>query len=71
MGYIEALTVMVNTMVCAENNDITAQIEDLTDELTADLYQALVYVADRAGNEEKLCEYCDKRDEYRGSKWRG
>lgn len=63
-GYVEALTVMSNTMICFENNWLTAQMGELEDEFMAKIYQALCDVAVTIDDDDLFCKYAEKRDEY-------
>lgn len=63
-GYVEALTVMSNTMICFENNGLTAQIGELEDEFMAKIYQALCDVSVRINDTDLFFRYAEKRDEY-------
>ena len=65
MGYIDCITTMTNTLICMENNEITAQIDALEDDWRADVYQEMVLAADRFHDVELMLKYADKRDEYR------
>ena len=63
-GYVEALTVMSNTMICFENNLLTAQMGELEDEFMAKIYQALCNVAVRIKDDVLFVKYAERRDEY-------
>ena len=63
-GYVEALTVMSNTMICFENNELTAQMSELEDEFMAKIYQALCDVSIRLKDDKLFSKYAERRDEY-------
>lgn len=64
VGYVEALTVMSNTMICVENNWFTAQMSELEDEFMHKIYQALCDVAMKIKDNDLFFKYAEKRDEY-------
>lgn len=63
-GYVNSLNVMVNTLVCKENNEITEHLSDLTDEFMIQIYQALCDVAIKVKCDEAFIRYAQKRDEF-------
>lgn len=65
IGFIDCFITVCNRMICLENNDITAQLDTLTEEWTADIYQVMVNAADRFDERELLFKYAESRDEHR------
>lgn len=65
MGYVDCVTTLTNTMICAENNDVTAQMDALENEWKADIYQEMVMAADHFHDSDLMLKYADKRDEFR------
>ncbi len=63
-GYVNSLTIMSNTMICFENNGLTAQMGELEDEFMAKIYQALCDVSVTLKDDELFLKYAEKRDEY-------
>ena len=63
-GYVESLVIMSNTMICTENNGLTAQMGELEDEFMAKIYQALCDVSVALKDDELFIKYAEKRDEY-------
>lgn len=64
LGLIDAIIIMNSTMICKENNDITAQIHELTDNFKRDMLQAMCNIAIRTGDDEAFMKYAKERDEY-------
>ena len=66
MGYIDCLVTFLNTMICKENNDFTAELDDVLNDWMAKMYQAL---ADKALETDQphdvVLKLLQKRDEYR------
>ena len=63
-GYVDSLTIMSNTMICFENNWFTGQMSELEDEFMSKIYQALCDVAITIDDDDLICKYAEKRDEY-------
>lgn len=63
-GYVESLSIMSNTMICFENNGLTAQMGELEDEFMAKIFQALCDVAVRIKDDDLFIKYAERRDEY-------
>lgn len=65
MGYINSMTTFLNTMICMENNDFTAELDDVLNSWMANMYQAL---ADKAvetkQDHDKVFKLLQKRDEH-------
>lgn len=64
LGLIDAIIIMNNTMICTENNDITAQIDELTDKFRVDMWQAMCDIALKNGDDEAFMKYAKERDKY-------
>lgn len=66
MGYIDCLVTFLNTMICKENNDFTAELDDVLNDWMAKMYQA---IADKAIETDQphdvVLKLLQKRDEYR------
>lgn len=65
MGFIDCFATMENTIICMENNEITAQLDTLENEWRAEIYQVMVEAAERFHDMEKMFEYAKLRDSYR------
>lgn len=63
-GYVDSLSIMINTMICTENNWFTAQMSELEDEFMSKIYQALCDVAITIDDDDLFCKYAEKRDQY-------
>jgi len=65
IGYINCGVTFMNTMICKENNDFTAEFDEVLTEWMAGVYQSL---ADKAietkQNNEVIWKLLQKRDEY-------
>lgn len=65
-GYIDCMIVFLNTMIDKENNDFTADLDEMIDEWKSNVYQN---VADKAIEmkeaPEEIMKMLQKRDEYR------
>lgn len=46
IGFINSMTVFLNTMICMENNDFTESLNEVIDEWKRDIIQALINKAD-------------------------
>lgn len=68
LGYIDCLITFMNTMICMENNDFTAEYNDVLDDWTARVYQLL---ADKAietkQDHDTVMKLLQKRDEAAGA----
>ena len=64
-GFLTAISTMTNEMICTENNDFTADMSELEDNMAASLYDMMVSVAIKFGDNNKAFEYAKRRDEYR------
>jgi len=66
IGFVECLMIYLNTMICKENNDFTADFGQTLDIMMHTIYQAL---ADKARateqDSEEVLKILKKRDEYR------
>lgn len=66
IGYIDCMITVSNTMICMENNEITAMLDDVETEWLRKTFQAMI---DRAVelkcDEDIIWKLCEKRDEYR------
>lgn len=64
-GYIDCAVTFLNTMICKENNGFTAELDEVLNGWTADMYQAL---ASKATETQQPVELIGKllraRDEY-------
>lgn len=47
MGLVDGMTVFTNTMICFENNDFTAEMDDVENGWRADIHQAVADAAIR------------------------
>lgn len=63
-GLIDSILVMTNTLICTENNEITAQLGELTDNFMVNMLQAMCDVATNTGDDESFFKYAKERDTY-------
>lgn len=62
-GYIDCLTTFLNTMICEENNDFTAEFDEVIEEWQRTAYQALIDKAIETNqNMNVTVVLCRKRD---------
>lgn len=65
LGYIGCAITFLNTMVCTENNDFTAEFDEVIDEWQGGLYQLLIDKAiETSQPADVVLALCQKRDEY-------
>lgn len=65
-GYINCMNTFFNTMICAENNDFTADSDEVVECWLYDMYQALADKATETKQDEELILRCfQKRNEHR------
>lgn len=65
MGYIDALTTFLNTMICMENNDFTGDFSEVLDGWMHKMYQTLVDKAVETNQDKDIVwKFLVKRDEY-------
>lgn len=66
IGYLNCLITFLNTMICLENNDFTAEYSDVLDDWQARCYQALAKKAIETEQESTvIIRILKLRDEYR------
>lgn len=64
-GYLNCMATVLNTMVCTENNDITAELDELLNSWTARMYGALAAKADETKeSSDVIVSLLKARDEY-------
>lgn len=64
VGNVNAMIVMSNEMICTENNEITAALDELEESLMAKVYSVLANRAHELGEEEWFVKFSKTRDEY-------
>ena len=65
-GYISCMNTFFNTMICMENNDFTADSDEVIDGWLYDMYQALADKATETEQDEAVILQClRKRSEFR------
>lgn len=65
-GYIDCMIVFLNSMIDKENNDFTADLDELIDEWKSNVYQKVADKADEMNEApEEIMKLLQKRDEYR------
>lgn len=65
-GYIDCMIVFLNSMIDKDNNDFTADLDELLDEWKAEVYQKIADKADEMHEPaEEIVKMCKKRDEWR------
>lgn len=65
MGLVDGMTLFTNEMVCAENNDFTAEMSDVEDAWRKDIYQTLIEYAIRTKQStDEIVKLFARRDEY-------
>ena len=65
LGYIDCLITFENTMICMENNDFTAEFNDVLDDWTSRVYQLLADKAIETKQDHDLVmKLLQKRDEF-------
>lgn len=66
LGQIDSLITFTNCMVATENNEFTADMNEVEDELNADTYQAIAQAAIKFERDnETIAKYFEKRNSYR------
>lgn len=64
LGLADGMTLFTNTMICAENNDITAEMSDVEDSWRADIHQAVAEAAIRTRQPgDEIIRQLTRRDE--------
>lgn len=64
-GFVEAQCVVINTVMCVENNDFTASFGSIINGWMSEIYQQMVTAADKFDKPtEVVFKYCKKRNEY-------
>lgn len=67
LGYLDCLITFMNTMICTENNDFTAEYNDVIDDWTARVYQLLANKAiETEQDHDTIMKLLQKRDEAAG-----
>jgi len=67
LGYIDCMITFSNSMICMENNPITADLDEVEQEWIVKAYQAMIDKANELNvGEEIIWKLLEKRDEYRG-----
>lgn len=62
-GYIDCLTTFMNTMICTENNDFTAEFDEVIEDWQRTAYQALIEKATETNQDMNIViSLCRKRD---------
>lgn len=65
MGLVDGVTVFTNTMICFENNDFTAEMDEVENGWRADIHQAVADVAIRTKQpNDEIMRQLTRRDEY-------
>lgn len=65
-GYIDCMTTFLNTMICTENNDFTAELDEVIDDWTAKTYQAMIdKAAETRQSNDLILQLCGARDNFR------
>ena len=64
-GYIDCMITFLNTMICFENNEFTGDFDEVLDDWTRSIYQAVIdkAVSTDAPSDE-ICELCRMRDNH-------
>ena len=66
LGMTDSLITFTNCMISAENNNFTADMGEVEDNLKADIYQALAQAAMKFKKDDAtISKYFEKRDSYR------
>lgn len=64
-GYIDCMTTFLNTMICKENNDFTAELDEVIDEWMVKVYQTMIDKANETEQSDDLVwKLCEARDQY-------
>ena len=65
LGCTDCCITFLNTMICAENNDFTAEFGDVLDGWLHTIYQAMASKAiETKQSDDLICKLLQKRDEY-------
>lgn len=66
IGFIDCLTTYCNCLLCVENNDLTGELGELLDNMTARVYQAAANKAIETKQPDEITvKLLKRRDEYR------
>lgn len=66
LGFANCMTVYLNTMISADNNDFTQELDEVIDNWRANIFQALVDVAIRTNQpNDTIIKLGHHRDNYR------
>lgn len=67
-GYIECMAMVVDTMICKEDNDFTAEMDEVIDGWMADIFQTVAKKAIELGEPADVVQKAlTLRDKYRAS----
>ena len=65
MGLVDGMVLFTNTMICFENNDFTAEMDDVENGWRADIHQSVAEVAIRTKQpNDEIMKQLARRDEY-------